>query len=260
MGGLLQSVVTVAELLEALELKHLEPAFRTAGIDGPVLLEATDESLAAIGIAKPEDRAELLWAIDRLRESAPPPPDPTTIDPVAQALGRLRELKQLHEANLVDDAEFRLLKTRILLRAQPNVDTARADRVAAVKFAKEQARFRKSRERDPNAVQIHRGTAIFLAVALGPVGADRFYAGHFLLGFFKLAVSFIWIYLASSAVYLKSSAPGIGYNETRLIATAIFAWVAWCWYILDIVFVASGHARVSGGVQQDGKGRPIEWV
>ncbi len=256
----MQSVVTVAELLEALELKHLEPNFRSAGVDGAALLEATDESLAAIGIAKPEDRAELLWALDRLREAPAATPDPATIDPVAQALGRLRDLKQLLDANLIDEAEFRLMKTRVLLRAQPNVDQARADRVAAVKFAKEQAKARKARERDPNAVQIHRGTAIFLAVALGPVGADRFYAGHFMLGFFKLAVSFIWIYLATSVVYTTSRPPGFNYHETRLIATGIFAWVAWCWYILDIVFVASGHARVSGGVREDGKGRPIEWV
>ncbi len=256
----MQSAVTVAELLEALELKHLEPNFRNVGLDGAALLDATDDSLAAIGIAKPEERAELLWAIDRLREAPAPAPDPATIDPVAQALGRLRELKQMLDAGLMDEAEFRLMKSRVLLRAQPNVDAARADRVAAVKFAKEQARARKGRERDPNAVQIHRGTAIFLAVALGPIGADRFYAGHFLLGFFKLAVSFIWIYLATSVVYSTSRPPGFGYHETRLIATSIFAWVAWCWYVLDVVFVASGHARVSGGVREDGKGRPIEWV
>ncbi len=256
----MQSVVTVTELLEALELKHLEPNFRAAGVDGAALLEATDESLTALGISRPEDRAELLWAIDRLREAPAPPPDPATVDPVAQALGRLRELKQLFDANLIDEAEFRALKSRILLRAQPNVDPARADRVAAVKLAREAKETQKRRERDPNAVQIHRGTAVFLAVALGPLGADRFYAGHFLLGLFKLSVTFIWVYLATTVVYSTSRPPGFGYHETRLAATAIFMWVAWCWYILDIVFVSSGHAKVSGGVREDGRGRPIEWV
>ncbi len=255
----MQSVVTVAELLEALELKHLEPSFRAAGLDGSALLEVTDESLAAIGISKAEDRAELLWAIDRLREAPAGPPDPATIDPVAQALVRLRDLKQLLDANLIDEAEFRALKTRILLRAQPNVDPAKADRVASVRLAREE-KAQKRPERDPNAVQIHRGTAIFLAVALGPLGADRFYSGHFLLGLFKLSVTFIWVYLATTVVYSTSRAPGFGYHETRLAATAIFMWVSWCWYALDVVFVASGHARVSGGVREDGRGRPIEWV
>jgi TM2 domain-containing membrane protein YozV len=71
----------------------------------------------------------------------------------------------------------------------------------------------------PQPVQKDFTTAIILSVLLGALGVDRFYLGYTGLGIVKLAVALL-----------------------------SFGTIAWIWWIVDIILIATGKLTDSRGI------------